>query len=394
MIPVSDLQVGMVLGKSMYGLNNKLMLGAGFRITADIKAKLIERGYTYAYIMEQGTEQVIPQDIISDEVRIHAVEKISDKADEIRRHLKFRDLSRTRLYDTIRSGHLKNLNITQDINAVVTEVLSNIATVGARFLNTMMFKTKDGYLMDHSLNTTVIAVLIGKKYGFNRTELMDLAVGAFLHDFGKIVIEKMLESADTDQKHDLEGLIREHSTFGYLIVHNSHNASPIACQIINQHHEHQDGSGYPLGLTGENLPPTGTQKRKPGTIYRLAEIVTVADVYDNLSGNPCRSPQLTPTEAMKTLLEGKNVLFNSDIAATLTQIIPAFPEAAVVRIKRLVDKSLPHTIAGSEAVVARVNEENINRPVILVYKDRFGKPIHPQVIDTAKVRDVELELVL
>ncbi len=97
MIPVKDLEIGHVIGKSIYGLNNKLMLGTGYRITADIKQKLLERGYAYVYIKEEGTDGVTPQDIISDEVRLLAVSKFSDKAQEVKQKLKFRNISITKI---------------------------------------------------------------------------------------------------------------------------------------------------------------------------------------------------------------------------------------------------------------------------------------------------------
>ena len=354
------------------------------------------RGYSHIYIMEMGTEEIIPQDIISDEIKIHAKSNLSDKAEEIKNHLRFKDVSRTKLYHELQSGHLKNVDITYNIRKVVTEVLSNIAAVGAKFLNTMMFKTKDSYLMDHSINTTLISILIGKKYGFNKTELSNLAAGTFLHDFGKIVLQKMKESSiikDSDEQ--MDELMKEHSTFGYLIVNNSKNSSPIVGQIINQHHEHQDGSGYPIGLRGQNLPPVSTARRNPrGTIYRLSEICTVADVYDNLVMNPLNEEKMHPSEAMKLLILGSGSLYNKEIVSTLTQIIPSFPEGAMVKIKRMYDRSIPKPMIGYTAVVAKINEKNLNRPIIILLRDEFNKEIPLQVIDTSEMKEVELELIL
>jgi len=389
--PVKEIQLGDVLGKSIYGLNNKLMLGAGYRITPEIKAKLLERGYTYVYVMEEGTESVTPQDIISDEVRLLAISRMANKAEEIKQQFKFKELSRTQLYDMVKSGYLKHIPITQNIKSVISEMLNDITSVGARVLNSMLFKSKDSYLFDHSLNTAVMSILIGKRYGFSRAELSDLAVGAFLHDFGKIVMDRL---AGTPGAKNAEDLTREHPTFGYLIVKNSRNASPIASQIIYQHHEHQDGSGYPFGLKGENLPPVSTITRKSGTIYRLAEIVVVANVFDNLIFNPFHKRQLSPSGAMKQLLDGKETLYNKDILFTFAQIVPAFPEASVVRIKRLTGGALSRSYYGFLAVVAKVNENNLHRPVIIIVRDKFGKKIPPQVIDTSTADDVDLELAL
>ena len=55
------------------------MLGAGFRLTSDVKLKLLEKKYTYIYILEEGTEDIIPEDIISDQVKMMAKYKITEK---------------------------------------------------------------------------------------------------------------------------------------------------------------------------------------------------------------------------------------------------------------------------------------------------------------------------
>ena len=69
---VKDVDEGMVLGKSLYEINGKLLLGAGFRINDLMKSKLISRKYTHVYIMEEGTDDIVPEDVISDEIKMQA----------------------------------------------------------------------------------------------------------------------------------------------------------------------------------------------------------------------------------------------------------------------------------------------------------------------------------
>ena len=62
---IHEFEEDTVLGRSIYQSNGKLLLGAGYRINEAMKAKLIERGYTHVYVMEEGTEDVVPEDVIS-----------------------------------------------------------------------------------------------------------------------------------------------------------------------------------------------------------------------------------------------------------------------------------------------------------------------------------------
>lgn len=189
-IAVKDLQDGMVLGRSIYSINNKLLLGAGFRLTPDFKNRLVERGHTHVYILEEGTEDVIPEDIISEQVRLQAKSALDDKAETIQSYFRFKEISTAKVYELLKNGYLKDVSINFAARKAVDEILKDIASVGASFMNTMLFKSEDTYELDHAINVTLLSILIGKQYGFQKSELQSLAIGAFLHDFGKIVIEK------------------------------------------------------------------------------------------------------------------------------------------------------------------------------------------------------------
>ena len=389
LIPVDKIQGDMVLGKSIYNMDNKLLLGAGFRITDDIKNKLIARGYNHVYIMEKGTEDIIPEDIISDAVRQQAKFKLADNAENVKKMVEFSNLSRSRIYDQLQDGALKNVNLSYDVGKMVEEIIKDISAIGATTLDSVLFKSKNSYHLDHAINTTVLSILIGKKYGFNKEELLNLALGSFLHDFGKIVTEQMKETTD---KSTSEALLREHPIFGYIIMHNSWNASPMVCQIIKQHHEYQDGSGYPLGLHGENLPPIIPNARKSkGSIYRLAEICTVADAYDKMVMNPLKEQQKTPEEAVAEIIKNAGTLYNKHIVSTLTTIIPYFPVGTTVKIKKLKDTSF----IGYVGVIAKINKDSLNKPQILLIQDKTNRRLDPpRLIDTAKLSYIDLELII
>ena len=93
MCSVKNLKPGDVLGTSIFLPNNRLLLGAGYRVTNQIKTKLVERGYSHVYIMEEGTEDVIPEDVISDEIRAEAKLKLEDKVEKIKKSIQLQEMS-------------------------------------------------------------------------------------------------------------------------------------------------------------------------------------------------------------------------------------------------------------------------------------------------------------
>ena len=388
MISLNDLPENSILGRSLYGFNNKLLLGAGFRLSSSMKSKLAERGYNHVYIMEEGTDDVIPEDIISDEIKFQARSMLHSKAERIEAGLKFQDMSSKKIYNLINNGYLSKMNITYDMKQMVNQILKDISSSGSTHLNSLMMKAADTYLFDHSINTTVLAVLIGQRYRFSRAELADLALGAFLHDFGKIVVEKIREGSGDDVADEL---LNEHSTFGYLMLRNSQDSSAIVSQIIHQHHERQDGKGYPIGLKGQNLPPTRTVSRETkGMIFRMAEICAVANGYDNLVLNPNSDKQLSPADAVREMVVGAGTNYNTDIVKTLTTIITLYPVGCYVKIVNIIDPLL----IGFSGVVARINEQHRGKPVIILLHDKMKRRITPRVIDTSKLARVELKLLL
>lgn len=386
--PVKDLQDGMVLGKSIYQSGSQLLLGAGFRITPYIKEKLTDKGYSHVYVMEDGTDDVIPEDIISDEVRSQAMSKFHDKVTKIEHAFKFQDISRAKVIQAIEEGNLKDINIAYGLKKLVEEILSDISEAGAKFLNTMMMKSKDSYFFDHAINTTVLSIIIGKKYKFTKPELTSLALGAFLHDIGKIVIEQMRKTANGSND---DQLYKEHPTFGYLLLKNDNHVSPLETQIVNQHHEYQDGTGFPIGLKGQNLPPVKSESRDTkGQIFRLAEICAVADAYDKFVLNPIANERLSPQDVLKKMMMSAGTVYNKDIVQTLSQIIAVFPVGSYVRIVNIVDPAL----IGSYGVVAKINKESLGKPVIIITTNKYKKKIKPIMIDTSKLKLIDLELVI
>jgi HD-GYP domain-containing protein (c-di-GMP phosphodiesterase class II) len=290
--------------------------------------------------------------------------------------------------DLLEKGYLRKVNITYDMRLIVEEILKDISASGAKFLNTVMVKTADTAFLDHAINTTVLAILIGRKYRFSKAELMSLALGTFLHDIGKIVIGQIKGSDDPATAKEL---YREHPTFGYLLIRDSSDVTPMETQVVNQHHERQDGEGFPIGLQGQNLPPIKPVARETkGQIFRLAEICSVANAFDNLAYDHQSGAALDLEGAVKKIILDAEKAFNRDIVQTLLQVVPVYPVGASIKVVDIVD---PHLI-GYRGVVAKINENHINKPVIILTRNKFMNKIKPIIIDTSRLTTIELQLIV
>ncbi len=384
--PLSEVEDGMVLGKSIYMMSGRLLLGAGFRITMEIRDKLTGMGYSHIYVTEEGTEDVIPEDVISEELRHQAQSKLAGKIEEIQNLTRFQEMTVAKAAELIENGYLQKVNISYEMRQVVREILKEISATGVKFQNTILFKAKDTFFLDHAINTTILSILIGNRFQFSRQELTHLALGSFLHDIGKIILDQIGD----DPLKTGHSLHREHPTFGRLLLKNSPDISPMEIQTVNQHHEYQDGSGFPIGLYGENLPPVKSAHRKRGTIFRFAEICCVTNTYDNLVMNPLGDERRTPEDALRSLIVDAGKLYNKTIVSALHEIIPIFPIGSTVLIEDIIDP----TLTGAYGVVARINENRLNRPVIILTMNKLRMKMKPIMIDTSKLHNIKLKLVL
>jgi putative nucleotidyltransferase with HDIG domain len=160
----------------------------------------------------------------------------------------------------------------------------------------------------HNFRVTLYAVRLAESLGLSITELQALIKGAFLHDVGKIgVRDKILLKAGRLNAEEFS-LMQEHVRHGMEIICGS-NWLRDAAQVVESHHEKFDGSGYPLGNTGEAIP-------------LLARIFAVADVFDALtSRRPYKEP--FPCDAALAILEqGRGSHFDPRVLDAFQPLAP------------------------------------------------------------------------
>lgn len=170
-----------------------------------------------------------------------------------------------------------------------------------RVLSTIIFESKKkpwwilvnaltnyvDWLYTHSLDVAMISLMIGIELSYNEKELWNLGLGAFLHDAGKLLIPKMIIQKP-ESLNDMEmTYMRQHCELGFSSL-KPFNLSKDCTDIVLQHHERMDGSGYPYGLKGADI------------CYN-ARIVMIADTIDAItSGRPYKEPKSMET-AIKIL---------------------------------------------------------------------------------------------
>jgi len=167
-------------------------------------------------------------------------------------------------------------------------------------------KVKDPYTAGHQQRVTKLACAIATEMGLPDERIEGIYIAGLLHDIGKIAIPAEILNKPTELTEAESNLIKTHPQVGYDILKNIEFSEPIA-QIVLQHHEMMDGSGYPQGLKGKE-------------ILLEARILAVADVVEAISSHRPYRPALGLDKALEEIAQNKGTLYDPKVVDTCLKL--------------------------------------------------------------------------
>ncbi len=161
------------------------------------------------------------------------------------------------------------------------------------------------YTRGHIERVMRLGLILGERLGLKADELEELKRGCVLHDIGKIGLSSELLNKSGPLDPGEQGLLKKHPEIGYQLCLPLQGFLGRALDIIRQHHEKLDGSGYPLGLSG-------------GDIYRGTRIVTVVDIFDALTSDRSYCKGIAPEMALDVIRrEAEEGKLDGDVVESL-----------------------------------------------------------------------------
>jgi HD-GYP domain-containing protein (c-di-GMP phosphodiesterase class II) len=164
-------------------------------------------------------------------------------------------------------------------------------------LNTYLLTISDHdmYTYTHSVNVGVLSLLLARKYFgcSDNHNLRELGVGFFLHDLGKIQVDPAIINKEGKLTFDELQAMRRHPLYGFNILNEANQLTTECKLIILEHHEREDGSGYPYGLYG-------------GEIHVYARICSLVDTYDALTTDRPYRSKMSPFQALNIIKSNIN----------------------------------------------------------------------------------------
>lgn len=310
-VPVESLEPGMKLAKDIINTANTFMLKKGVTLSDKYIIYLMKFGYLGAYIDDEFSEGIEVADSLEPELFYNGINAIAEG------------------------------NIGSIMN-IATEMVVSISNREEIKLDMFDLRSYDDYTYHHSVNVAVYCAAVGKKMGLSESDLEKLTIAALCHDLGKSKI--MLEILNkperlTDEEFEL---VKKHPEFSYELLYNNNAIPSVVRQAVVCHHENENGSGYPFGKEGDEIP-------------LFAKIIHAVDVYDALtSKRPYKEPY-RPADALEYLEGGKGILFNAEIVEIVKQVIPAYPPGINV------------VLSNGEAGIVAAHSADARRPIIKLY---------------------------
>lgn len=230
------------------------------------------------------------------------------------------------LFDAEEIEFLKILSIQLGIaikNSIICRELNNAYMQITRTLS-LTLESKDKYLIGHTDKVTKYAIMLGKEIGLSNKEMYILTQAAMLHDLGKVGIHDYILSKPGNLTQKEWEEVKQHPLNGAKILKTLPFLEEVS-EVVLYHHEHYDGSGYPLGLKGEEIP-------------LLARILTLADAVDAmLSERPYKDLVMSIKEVIEELKQQKGKHFDPYLVDRFLEIIQKYPDVFETRIENIED---------------------------------------------------------
>ncbi|MCL1058633.1 DUF3391 domain-containing protein [Shewanella gelidimarina] len=377
-IAVKQLQVGNFIRLPVSWKDHPFLFSS-FKIRQQAQIELIKNlGIEHVFVIldRSDTAVLTPEDARSRKQPIvdSNLDKLSEdlrqqKAESIEAHKSLRrQLQKTeqhfdRSVAMIRSlmGKLRNrpLNAVNDAKELIHNICEQLLTSDKLVLHLMADAKNDDGIYYHSLNVSVLSMLIAKELNWTRNEIELVGIGALFHDTGKLKVPTQILRKTSPLSQAEQNFVRQHPMMGVDLLKLADNFPAEALPVILNHHEFLDGSGSPKGL-------------KEPQIDKLSQLVAAVNTYDNLCHSDNNQKARTPYSALGYLYKHYQTQLNPQMVGRMVKMLGIYPPGSIVELS-----------SGQYAMVMSVNMSQLLLPRILVYDALVPKEQAP-IIELAQ----------
>lgn len=342
---IVEVKPGMRLEKAITLANGKVLLMSGTILSINNIEKLKEIGIQEIDIADRYTLLITPEDKMQElleEDFVRILRSIAPNRPEANKN------------DNV-------VKVASMLEQVIKKVARNRIVLDYMAQLRIIDKVK---LYEHSVNTAVLCGIVAGCMELEMQDIVYTVIGGLLHNIGVAEMPMLLNIKDFTPAQ--RNLWNEHPTYGYYFAVQQDIPREIA-NCIQYHHEKWDGSGYPKGAKGEEIP-------------KLARIVGVCAHY---SANTIYK-NVTPYMAVEELYGASGIYYDAEVVKAFVNNIPIYPLGVMVRLS-----------TGEVGIVTNIRKNEGPRPIIKVYFNRVNRPItEDRIVDLGVERTIFIDEIL
>ncbi|MCY6372008.1 HD-GYP domain-containing protein [Clostridium ganghwense] len=331
-ISISQIQGNETLAKPIYDGYGKILLAKGTTLKPGYKMRLTQMGILSLYINDKFSKEIEIEDFISDHTRQET-----------------KTIIKNEFHKFITKRNTSSSEITKSVDKIIDNILSREEVI----VNISDIKSKDQYLYEHSVNVCALSVIMGIHLGYNKNHLRELAAGALLHDLGKLLTpEDIITKSKIGKLNEEEmSVVKKHPLDGYEILNEKYDISYVSKAIILMHHEHCNGTGYPLGLKDDKL-------------HETVKLVSICNMFDNLTSDFYGDKKMEVYEALEYLITMSGSIFDKKLVNVFIENVAAYPSGSFIKLN-----------TGASGIVLKQNKKFCSRPIINILVDENGNKL-------------------
>lgn len=345
-IKVTDIQGKEILAKPIYNSNGVLLIPDG---------TVVKKEYIQTFL-DLGIEELQIQDELY--VGVDYDEMVDEEVKEECYHL---------INNVVKNQTKGTSKEDEEIGKITEEILQSVIEQEEVFINVNKIRKSDYAAYEHAVNVAALSTMVALKLMIPRHSVKEYAIGALLHDIGMTFVPVVFRNEiDDDLGKSKVEVVKNHVYYGLDHLRKRDMYSDMVLDIVRNHHERMDGSGYPCGLFGTNID-------------RGSRIVAVCDTFDGMVFGVTDRSRVY--EAIEYIQGNCGKLFDEKVVNAFMNSVALYPTGSIVI-----------TSMGDTAMVHRQNKGYPARPVLRLIKNREGE-IYNQYILKDLMKELSLFIV-
>jgi HD-GYP domain-containing protein (c-di-GMP phosphodiesterase class II) len=319
---------------------------------------------TLSELIKKSKEKKSPEKKISISEAVQVTpDKEKQRQQEIEEIYASAILRLKQIMDEIVLGRTKEWKeIVQIVENIVGEFIIKPEIFLSLVNNFILREITEDYLYPHSVNVSIFAANLGFALGYNKSEVIDLCACSLIHDIGMLKISKQIIDKPSKLSEEEFTEIKRHPVYGLAFLLKIKDSPKITADVVYQHHENKDGTGYPEGKKGDE-------------ISEFAKIVAIAEVFEAMTHpRPYRTERIIPFAAVKIIIQEDEAKFDQKVLKAFLNYITFYPINSFVMLNN-----------NEIGRVIGINNFSPMRPIVEIVFDGQGNQLKKlKIIDLAK----------